>query len=145
MTTDVLLYTTNWCPFCRRAKALLKEKGVRWKELDIEADPAHRQAMAEASGRSSVPQIFINGTLIGGSDELFALDVRGELDKLRTQPACHLRRCGLGQPAREPSPVDEYKRRVRWSQPSGKTLLSPQATKQSSSREITTSHRQEST
>ena len=48
MTTDVLLYTTNWCPFCRRAKALLKEKGVRWKELDIEADPAHRQAMAEA-------------------------------------------------------------------------------------------------
>ena len=118
MTTDVLLYTTNWCPFCRRAKALLKEKGVRWKELDIEADPAHRQAMAEASGRSSVPQIFINGTLIGGSDELFALDVRGELDKLRAQPACHLRRCGLGQPAREPSPVDEYKRRVRWSQPS---------------------------
>lgn len=48
----------------------------------------------------------------------------------------------MGQPAREPSPVDEYKRRVRWSQPSGKTLLSPQATKQSSSREITTSHRQ---
>ena len=72
-----------------RAKALLKEKGVRWKELDIEADPAHRQAMAEASGRSSVPQIFINGTLIGGSDELFALDVRGELDKLlgRNPPA----------------------------------------------------------
>ncbi|EMN5736619.1 glutaredoxin 3 [Pseudomonas aeruginosa] len=89
MTTDVLLYTTNWCPFCRRAKALLKEKGVRWKELDIEADPAHRQAMTEASGRSSVPQIFINGTLIGGSDELFALDVRGELDKLlgRNPPA----------------------------------------------------------
>ncbi|MGI1188598.1 glutaredoxin family protein, partial [Pseudomonas aeruginosa] len=57
MTTDVLLYTTNWCPFCRRAKALLKEKGVRWKELDIEADPAHRQAMAEASGRSSVLRI----------------------------------------------------------------------------------------
>lgn len=52
MTTDVLLYTTNWCPFCRRAKALLKEKGVRWKELDIEADPAHRQAMAEASGEA---------------------------------------------------------------------------------------------
>lgn len=46
MTTDVLLYTTNWCPFCRRAKALLKEKGVRWKELDIEADPAHRQALS---------------------------------------------------------------------------------------------------
>ena len=82
MTTDVLLYTTNWCPFCRRAKALLKEKGVRWKELDIEADPAHRQAMAEASGRSSVPQIFINETHVGGSDDLVALDATGSLDKL---------------------------------------------------------------
>ena len=89
MTTDVLLYITNWCPFCRRAKTLLKEKGVQWKELDIEANPVHRQAMTEASGRSSVPQIFINGTHVGGSDELFALDVRGELDKLlgRTPPA----------------------------------------------------------
>ncbi len=89
MTTDVLLYTTNWCPFCRRAKTLLKEKGVQWKELDIEADPVHRQAMTEASGRSSVPQIFINGTYVGGSDELFALDVRGELDKFlgRTSPS----------------------------------------------------------
>ena len=62
---------------------------MRWKELDIEADPAHRQAMAEAAVRSAGPQIFINGTLIGGSDELFALDVRGELDKLlgRNPPA----------------------------------------------------------
>ena len=82
MTTDVLLYITNWCPFCRRAKMLLEEKGVQWKELDIEADPVHRQAMTEASGRNTVPQIFINGTHVGGSDELFELDVRGELDKL---------------------------------------------------------------
>ena len=82
MTTDVLLYSTNWCPFCRRAKTLLKEKGVQWKELDIEADPVHRQAMTEASGRNTVPQIFINGTHVGGSDELIELDVRGELDKL---------------------------------------------------------------
>ena len=82
MTTDVLLYITNWCPFCRRAKTLLKEKGVQWKELDIEADPVHRQAMTEASGRNTVPQIFINGTHVGGSDELIELDVRGELDKL---------------------------------------------------------------
>ena len=89
MTTDVLLYSTNWCPFCRRAKMLLEEKGVQWKELDIEADPVHRQAMTEASGRNTVPQIFINGTHVGGSDELFELDVRGELDKLlgRTPPA----------------------------------------------------------
>ena len=82
MKPDVLLYTTSWCPFCRRAKTLLKEKGVQWKELDIEADPVHRQAMTEASGRNTVPQIFINGTHVGGSDELFELDVRAELDKL---------------------------------------------------------------
>lgn len=89
MKPDVLLYTTSWCPFCHRARALLREKGVQWNELDIEEDPVHRQAMTEASGRSSVPQIFINGTYVGGSDELFALDVRGELDKLlgRTSPS----------------------------------------------------------
>ena len=82
MTADVLMYTTSWCPFCSRAKTLLKEKGVHWTELDIEADPVTREAMVEASGRTSVPQIFINGTLVGGSEELFALDVRGDLDKL---------------------------------------------------------------
>ena len=89
MKPEVLIYTTSWCPFCRREKALLQEKGVAFTELDIEADPAHRKAMIESSGRSTVPQIFINGTLIGGSDELFALDVRGELDKLlgRNPPA----------------------------------------------------------
>ena len=82
MTADVLMYTTSWCPFCTRARTLLKEKDVQWTELDIKADPATRQAMVEASGRTSVPQIFINGTLVGGSEELFALDVRGDLDKL---------------------------------------------------------------
>ena len=61
---------------------LLEEKGVQWKELDIEADPVHRQAMTEASGRNTVPQIFINGTHVGGSDELHALDARGGLDQL---------------------------------------------------------------
>ena len=82
MKPDVLLYTTSWCPFCRRAKTLLKEKGVKWKELDIEADRDHRQAMTQASGRNTVPQIFINGTHVGGSDELHALDARGGLDQL---------------------------------------------------------------
>ncbi len=53
MKPEVLIYTTSWCPFCRRAKALLKEKGVAFTELDIEADPAHRKAMIETSGRSS--------------------------------------------------------------------------------------------
>ena len=89
MKPDILLYTTSWCPYCRRAKTLLQEKGVQWNEIDIEVDPDNRQAMMEASGRNTVPQIFINGTHVGGSDELFELDVRGELDKLlgRTPPA----------------------------------------------------------
>ena len=84
MKPDVLLYTTGWCPYCRRAKTLLKEKGVQWKELDIDANPAHRQAMTEASGRDTVPQIFINGTHVGGSDDLAELEANGELDKLLT-------------------------------------------------------------
>ena len=82
MKPDILLYTTSWCPYCRRAKTLLQEKGVQWNEIDIEVDPDNRQAMMEASGRNTVPQIFINGTLVGGSEELFALDVRGDLDTL---------------------------------------------------------------
>ena len=89
MKPDVLLYTTSWCPFCRRAKTLLKEKGVKWKELDIEAARDHRQAMTQASGRNTVPQIFINGTHVGGFDDLFELDAKGMLDKLldRSPPA----------------------------------------------------------
>jgi len=84
MKPNVLLYTTSWCPYCERAKKLLQEKGVQWNELNIETDPAHRRAMTEASGRNTVPQIFINGKHIGGSDELFELDAKGELDKLLT-------------------------------------------------------------
>lgn len=82
MKPDVLLYTTSWCPFCHRAKSLLREKQVQWNELDIEADPVHRRAMMQTSGRNTVPQIFINGMHVGGSDELFELDATGELDKL---------------------------------------------------------------
>ena len=65
---------------------LLDEKGVQWKELDIEADPVHRQAMTEASGRNTVPQIFINGTHVGGCDDLFDLDAAGGLDELLARP-----------------------------------------------------------
>lgn len=82
MKPDVLLYTMSWCPFCRRAKKLLSEKGVQWNELDIEADPAYRQAMIKASGRKPVPQIFINGTHVGGCDELLALEAKRGLDEL---------------------------------------------------------------
>lgn len=85
MKPDVLLYTTSWCPYCQRAKALLKEKGVEWNEIDIDAHPNNRLAMRKASGRNTVPQIFINGTHVGGSDELSELNAKGSLDELLAQ------------------------------------------------------------
>jgi len=89
MKPDVLLYTMSWCPYCQRAKQLLREKGVQWREIDIEADPVHRRTMMDASGRKTVPQIFINGTHVGGSSDLFELDAKGDIDKLlaRESPA----------------------------------------------------------
>ena len=75
------IYTTPTCPYCARAKTLLKKKGVEYTEIDVANDAQLRAAMSErAGGRTSVPQIFINGEHIGGSDELVALDRIGELD-----------------------------------------------------------------
>ena len=82
MKPEVLLYVTSWCPYCRRAKALLTKKGVAFTEVDIEASAENRKAMIDVSGRSTVPQIFINETHVGGSDDLAALDADGSLDKL---------------------------------------------------------------
>lgn len=80
---QVTLYTTGWCPYCSAAKSLLKKKGIAFEEIDVEGKPDLRKAMTErAGGRTSVPQIFIGGRHVGGSDDLHALDARGELDKL---------------------------------------------------------------
>jgi glutaredoxin 3 len=81
----VELYTTQFCPYCTRARALLDRKGVAFTDIDILDQPARRAEMIQrAGGRTSVPQIFIDGEHIGGSDELVALDHTGELDaKLR--------------------------------------------------------------
>jgi glutaredoxin 3 len=80
---EVVIYTTPWCPYCRRAKALLDRKGVRYREIGVARDPARRAEMiARADGRHTVPQIFIGGRGIGGSDDLRALDSSGELDRL---------------------------------------------------------------
>lgn len=77
----VEIYTTMMCPFCFRAVKLLKSKGVDFNEIDVTFDPEMRRKMTErADGRRSVPQIFIDGEGIGGSDELAALDASGELD-----------------------------------------------------------------
>jgi glutaredoxin 3 len=78
---EVELYTTPFCPYCLRARALLEHKGVAFTEIDIIEEPARRVEMVRrAGGRTSVPQIFIGGEHIGGSDELLALDRAGGLD-----------------------------------------------------------------
>jgi glutaredoxin 3 len=70
-----------FCPYCSRARALLQRKGVPFTDIDITEEPGRRDEMIRrAGGRTSVPQIFINGEHIGGSDELVALDRAGELD-----------------------------------------------------------------
>ncbi|MGH8317145.1 MAG: glutaredoxin 3 [Steroidobacteraceae bacterium] len=80
--TKVLMYATSWCPYCASARQLLEGKGVALEEIDIEARPEARREMMARSGRPTVPQIFIDGTHVGGSDELFDLEARGGLDKL---------------------------------------------------------------
>ena len=81
------VYTTSYCPYCFRAKALLKSKGAPFEEIDVTNDPALRAKMVElAGGRRTVPEIFINGEIIGGCDELYALELSGELDGLLAQP-----------------------------------------------------------
>ncbi|MCA0270524.1 MAG: glutaredoxin 3 [Proteobacteria bacterium] len=79
----VEIFTTPWCSYCLSAKRLLAQKGVAFEETDVSGDMALRRAMMErAAGRHTVPQIFINGRHIGGSDELHALDRAGKLDPL---------------------------------------------------------------
>ena len=79
----VEIYTKAFCGFCFRAKALLEAKGVAFEEYDITMGGPKRQEMMErAPGRTTVPQIFIDGQHIGGSDDLHALDARGGLDPL---------------------------------------------------------------
>jgi glutaredoxin 3 len=85
---NVEVYSTQYCPFCVRAKALLKNKGIAFTEIDVSRDPALREKMVElAGGRRTVPEIFINGKIIGGYDELHALEMAGELDSLLAEPA----------------------------------------------------------
>ncbi|MGE5150559.1 MAG: glutaredoxin 3 [Rhodospirillaceae bacterium] len=80
------IYTTPWCGYCARAKALLEEKGASFEETDVMEDAVKRTEMRERSRRTTVPQIFINGQHIGGSDELAALEQAGKLDALLAQP-----------------------------------------------------------
>ncbi|MEZ5507489.1 MAG: glutaredoxin 3 [Gammaproteobacteria bacterium] len=79
---DVVLYTTPWCPYCLRAKHLLKSKGVTFTDIDVSGNPALRQDMEQRSGRHTVPQIWIGTTHVGGCDDLYALERQGKLDAL---------------------------------------------------------------
>jgi glutaredoxin 3 len=84
----VEIYTTMLCPFCWRAKKLLEERGVTYHEVDVMTDGKLRAEMRQrAGGRTSVPQIFINGQHVGGCDELYALDRAGKLKPMLEQPA----------------------------------------------------------
>lgn len=79
----VVMYSTMFCPFCAHAKRLLAHKGVIFEEIDIDTTPGGRQEMmARAAGQTSVPQIFIDETHVGGCDDLFALEQNGKLDPM---------------------------------------------------------------
>src|ERR1700761_4432189 len=79
----IVIYTKSTCPYCHAAKALLQRKGVAFDEIRVDGDRAGQAAMAaKAGGRSTVPQIFIGPTHVGGCDDLYALDDAGRLDAL---------------------------------------------------------------
>lgn len=79
---QVLMYSTRYCPFCIRAKSLLNSKKVPFEDISIDGKGALRQQMIQASGRTSVPQIWIGDVHVGGCDELVSLERRGQLDSM---------------------------------------------------------------
>ncbi|MET0988353.1 MAG: glutaredoxin 3 [Steroidobacteraceae bacterium] len=83
MSVDVVMYSTTFCPYCERARALFKRKGVAFREIKVDDDPSQREVMLRKSGgRRTVPQIFIGEQHVGGFDDMSALDRAGGLDPL---------------------------------------------------------------
>jgi glutaredoxin 3 len=80
--SEVIMYSSRYCPFCVRAKALLKRKKVSVEELLVDGDANKRREMMTKSGRHTVPQIWIGDLHVGGCDELFLLEKQGKLDQL---------------------------------------------------------------
>jgi len=78
----VTMYTTDWCPYCERARRTFAKKNVSIQEIDVESAPEKRAEMQTRSGRRTVPQIFIGDHHVGGSDDLADLEAAGELDRL---------------------------------------------------------------
>ena len=87
MPAVVRIYTSVSCPYCVQAKRLLDRKGVQYEEIDVTGDVARRTEMIQASGRRTVPQIFIGEQSIGGFDELYELEQGGQLDGLLSGPS----------------------------------------------------------
>lgn len=85
MSEAIEIYTTGYCGFCVRAKALLDQKGLPYSEIRVDNEPERRKEMMERSQRRTVPQVFIHGEAIGGCDELLALENSGKLDEMTRQ------------------------------------------------------------
>ncbi len=84
-TSGNKIYTTPWCPYCQRALRLLDKKGVAYKNIDVSDDRDARAQLLALTGSHTVPQIFLGGRSIGGSDDLHALDRSGDLDRMLAQ------------------------------------------------------------
>ncbi len=82
---EVTVYSSAFCPFCQRALALLQEKNAPTTVISVDGKPDVRKKMTEMAGRTSVPQIWIGSTHVGGCDDLYALDAQGKLDALLNQ------------------------------------------------------------
>ncbi len=82
LKAKVVIYVTEFCPYCDSAKALLKKKGVDYEEVNLNDAPHLRDEVIRWSGRRTLPQIFVNGKSVGGFDDLRALDKAGELDRI---------------------------------------------------------------
>ena len=80
--SKVTVYSSDYCPYCMRAKALLEKKGIDFEEIKVDGKPQVRADMSQKAGRTSVPQIWIGDTHVGGCDDLFALERAGKLDAL---------------------------------------------------------------
>jgi glutaredoxin 3 len=80
--SKIVMYSTDWCPFCTQARSLLERKGAKFEVINVDERPEARAEMMARSGRRTVPQIFIGDTHVGGCDDLYALDAAGGLDPL---------------------------------------------------------------
>lgn len=85
MSAEVVMYRTPFCGYCVRAQMLLDGKGIPFRQIDVSRDFETRRWLVQATGRSTVPQIFINGRPVGGYDDLRELDRTGELDRLLSE------------------------------------------------------------